>query len=316
MKKLLKRAAALVLTACMLCGTGLLTASAAGPYTDGDYTAKAAFLHESKEQASMCNVLFDHDADITVSGGLATVKLYVANPVPAFPEQGADGTVTNVVMTLDGLTYPAASDITSKPMRVFDETNPSFGVEKGKAVATQVLTFTGIPAEKLDLMASGAKTDAYVNVVMMTDVIFRIRLTEITRVGGSPEPEAPAETSSKNMQITAEIVAPEATYDVVIPEAVSMGTLSSSADNSFDYQVSVTAGNLGSGKVVITAPESGSLTSGSHSLTYANSFGSQETSVSATMKGRFTVSAADVAAAAAGSYSGTASFAIAYYNGK
>ena len=314
MKKLLEKGVALVLIACLLCGTGILSASAAGPYADGTYTAKVSFLHETKNQPSMCDVLFDHDADITVTDGLATVQLYVANPVPAFADQGADGTVKNVVMTLDGASYPAASDITTRPLREFDETNPTFGVEAGKSLATQVLTFTGIPAEKLDLMATGARTDAYVNVVMMTDVIFRIVLTDITGAGGSHQ--APAETSSRKMQITAEITAPAAAYEVVIPEAVSMGTLSRETDNRFDYQVSVTADGLGSGKVVITAPETGSLTSGSNSLTYANSFGSQETSVTATLDGQFTVSAADVSAAAAGSYTGTASFAIAYYDGQ
>ena len=258
----------------------------------------------------MCNVLFDHDADITVSGGLATLKLYVANPVPAFPDQGADGTVRDVVLELDGAQYPAASDITTKPLRTFDETNPAFGVEAGKALPTQILTFTGIPAEKLDLMASGASTSAYVNVVMMTNVIFRLRLTDIKK-----DQQAPAETSSQKMQITAEIAAPAAAYEVVIPESVSMGTLRTDADNSFEYQVSVTAENLGSGRVVITAPEGGSLVSGDNSLAYANSFGVQETSVTATLKGSFTVTGADVSAAAPGNYTGTASFAIAYYNG-
>ena len=313
MKKMFNKFVAVALAVCMICSFGVLSASAAAPYENGDYTATVAMLHESKDQPSMCNILFDHDADISVSNGKATVRLYVAYPVPApaFSSQGVDGTVKDVVLTLNGVQYSADSDITSKPMREFDETNPSFGVEDGKAISTQVLSFYNIPAEQLDtLEAAPAKVEAYVNVAMNSTQIFRLQMTNIAQV------MLPDEYFDQSMQITALVEAAAPSYSVVIPESVAMGTLSREAVNTTSYQVQVEATNLGSGKVVVSAPAEGKLTSEGNTLAYTNSFGTQETSVTATLKGAFTVTAEAVAAAAAGNYTGTANFAIAYYAGK
>ena len=308
MRNMFHKFLALALVACMLCSFGVLSASAAAPYADGRYTANVTFLHDSKDQPSMCNVLFDHDADIVVKDGTASISLYPANPVPAFPDQGADGTVKDVVMTLDGVQYPATSDITTKPLREMDETNPAFGVEQGKSLPTQIVTFS-FPAEKLDVLAgTPAEVSAYVNVVMMTNVVFRLKVENITAV--------PDETSRQSMQITAQIEAPKPTYAVTIPETINMGTLSRESNTSQAYVVEVTADNLGSGRVVVSAPKAGELTSGDNTLAYTNTFGTQETSVSAELKGAFEVTASNVAAAAAGNYTGTANFAIAYYAGK
>ena len=316
MKMNFRKVIAVALALCMIASMGAVSAFAAGPYTDGDYTATVAFLHEKKDQASMCNVLFDHDADITVKDGTASISVYAANPVPAFPDQGADGTVKNVVMTIDGVQYPAVSDITTKPLREFDETNPAFGVEAGKSIVTQVLTFN-VPAEKLDSLATApANVGAYVNVVMMTDVIFRLKVTDIVKAVVPEVPQQPTETKQQSMQVTAEVAAPAPTYKVTIPEAVTMGTLSAETDNTVDYQVNVTAENLGTGKVVVSASAEGTLNSGENTLAYTNSFGTQETAVTAALNGAFTITAADVAAAAAGNYTGTANFAISYFAGK
>ena len=320
MTKSLKRIVASALVLCMVMSMGILSAFAAGPYEDGNYTGTVTFLHETKDQASMCNVLFDHDADIVVNGENATISVYAAYPVPTFADQGVDGTVKNVVMTLDGVQYPAVSDINTKPMREMDETNPAFGVEAGKSLSTQILSFT-VPAAKLGTMAAApAKTDAYVNVVMNTDVVFRIKLENIAKVGGGsepdPDPVLPNETRTDKMQITAVIEAPAPTYSVTVPEAVAMGTLSDKEENSTAYTVDVTADNLGNGKVVVTSAAEGQLTNGDNTLAYANSFGTQETSVTAKLNGAFSVTADAVKAAAAGDYSGTANFDISYFAAK
>lgn len=320
MKKL-NKFVAMALAVCMVCSFGLIGASAAGPYAEGDYTATATFLHEEKDQPSMCNVLFDHDADIIVRGDSARITVYAANPVPAFPDQGADGTVKNVVMTIDGVNYPAKSDITSKPMREMDETNPAFGVEAGQSLPTQVISFT-IPADKLDTLAtSPAETSAYVNVVMMTNVVFRLKIENITPVGGSVEPEQPAvpdETQEQSMNITAEVAAPvpAPAYSFTIPESIDLGTLSAEQDNEVAYTVDVVAENLGSGKVVVSAAAEGSLQSADSVMAYTNTFGSQETSVTATLNGAFQVAASAVKAAASGTYTGVATFTVSYFAGK
>lgn len=311
MKHAFKRLTSAALALVMAIGIGAATASAAAPYKDGAYTAKITFLHENKEQNSMCNVLFDNDADVKISGENTEIRFYAAYPVPAFAGMGADGTVKDVQMTLDGTTYTAASDITSKPVREFDETNPAFGVEAGKSLSTQVLTLT-IPTAKLDALASGAPASGFVNVLMNTTVKFRIRVAELTAV--APE-VTPNETSTKGMNITAEISAPAPTYSVTIPESVSMGTLSREQDTVTGYKVEVAAENMGAGYVEVSAPTAGVLTSAEHELAFANSFGTQKASAASTLNGEFTVTAEDVAAAAAGNYTGTATFTIRYFAG-
>ena len=315
MKSMFHKITALALAVCMLCSFGVLSASAAGAYEDGSYTAAVRFLHESKDDPSMCNPMFVHQADITVKGDSATMVVYVANPVPGFPDQGADGTVKNVKMTLGGVQYEAVSDLETKPVREFDETNSLFGITAKNSYPTQVLTFT-IPVAQLDaLLAAPATVVAFVNVVMNSTQTFRMQVTNLVKAGSTPAPQ-PDETLSRTMQITAMIEAPAPKYSVVIPQNIAMGTLSQEEDNTVAYTVNVEAENLGSGKVTISAPAAGSLTSGDNALAYTNSFGSQTTSVTGDLKGAFTVKAEDVAKAAAGNYTGTVSFAIAYYAGK
>ncbi len=318
MNKTFKRMLSTAMALVMAVGFGTMGASAASEkagHADGEYTAKVTMLHESKEQNSMCNVLFDHDADVTINGETAQIRLYAAYPVPSFPDQGKDGTLKNFTVTLDGKQYIAESDITTKPVRTMDETNPAFGVKAGESISTQVLTLT-IPTDKLDsLSGTPAPSTAFVNAVMMSNVKLRFKLTDLK--GGSNPVEPPAtETTEKSMQITADISAPQATYTVTIPETVTMGTLSAETNNVAAYKVEVTAENLGKGYVQVSAPASGALKNGEHELAFANSFGTQKTSVTASFNGEFTVTAADVQSATAGNYTGAANFTIRYFAGK
>lgn len=314
MNKLFKKAAATALSMCMVVSMGAMSAFAANTYEDGDYTATIAMLHETKDQPSMCNAMFDREADVTVKGDQATIRLYVANPVPGFPDVGADGTVKNVKLTLDGQQIPAVSDMESKPLREMDETNDLFGVKDGQTVSCQVLTFT-VPTAKLDAMvAAPTNVDAYVNVVMMTDVVFRLKLDSITSNSAAPEEATKSET--KSMQVTAEIAAPEAKYTVTIPESVTLGTLSTDKLNSQSYDVAVTASNLGNGRVVVKSAAEGALQSGVNSLAYTNTFGEQSFTQNGTLRGAFEVTGEAVAAAAAGNYTGTVTFDISYFAGK
>lgn len=70
----------------------------------------------------------------------------------------------------------ADSDITTKPLKPTREDNPSFGFKKGEMITTQVLTTT-LPKEamKEEFLAAGS----YVNVIMNTDVNFRIKLNPV-----------------------------------------------------------------------------------------------------------------------------------------
>ncbi len=312
MNNAIKRMTSAALALVMAIGIGATAASAAAPHKDGAYTAKVAFLHEKQDKASMCNVLFDHDADVTVKGANAEIRLYAAYPVPAFPSAAADGTLKDLVVNIGGTEYKAASDITSKPQREFDESNPGFKITAGQKYQTQVLTLT-VPTDKLDSLSTAAPSKAFVNAIMGMNVNFRFQLTEL-KASGTPE-VAPNETTTKGMNITAEISAPAPTYTVTIPESVSMGTLSAQKNNVTGYKVEVAAENMGAGYVEVSAPDAGVLKNEKNELAFANSFGTQKATKTASLNGEFTVTAENVAAAAAGNYTGTATFTIRYFAG-
>lgn len=144
---------------------------------DGKYTADVVMNKDGADQPSMCDALFGGQVDVEVRDGKAVVKLYVAYPIPSFPEDGKDGTLKDFTVTYRGEQYVAASDITSKPTFVVKADNPMFGMVKGEKVPAQVLTVelpaAALTAEKLDVTA-------FVNSVMHSNVDFDLCLTNLT----------------------------------------------------------------------------------------------------------------------------------------
>lgn len=148
---------------------------------------------------------------------------------------------------------------------------------------------------------------------------FFIQVTNIQSVGGETEepdqPEVPAE-ETQDMQISADVeeVVSAPDYTITVPSTVALGTLSTEKDNSLPYTVDVAASNL-NGTLSVSAPETGNLTSGDNTLAFANSFGTQNVTAdteNGKLSGAISVSASDVAAAAAGNYTGTTTFSITY----
>lgn len=141
---------------------------------------------------------------------------------------------------------------------------------------------------------------------------FFIQVTNIQSVGGETEPAE----ETQDMQISADVeeVVSAPTYTVTVPGSVELGTLSTEEDNSSPYTVDVAASNL-NGTLSVSAPETGNLTSGDNTLAFANSFGTQNVTAdteNGKLSGAISVSASDVAAAAAGNYTGTTTFSITY----
>ncbi len=145
--------------------------------TDGKYVIKTVILKENDDSLSMSDALFTEDMDVVVKGDTAVAKVYVAYPVPAFPDQGQNGTLKNVFIEYNGVRYDAISDIETKPLKPMKRTVPLFGLEAGKEVPTQVLTFSDMPKEVFS--QEYLKSGAFVNVVMNTNVDYRIQLGEI-----------------------------------------------------------------------------------------------------------------------------------------
>lgn len=322
MKNVFKRVAASTVALSLIASIGAVGAFAAAPAEKGSYTGSIRVYKENTTEfvdrnLSMCDPLFDHDVDVTLTDDGAQLDVYVANPVPMFPSKSQDGTLKDMTLTIGETRYTGTSDVESKEMRTFDTWSFMFGMSTGKEYQTQKVTFT-LPRDAMDALEQGVASSAHVNAMNMTQK-FVVQVKDLKPVG-APTPEATTpeatETSEKSMNVTADIKAPEATYTVTIPESVSMGTLSAEQDNVLSYQVDVTAANMGDGYVEVSAPADGVLTSGENQLAFQNSFGAQKATADATLDGAFTVSAEAVKAAAAGNYTGTANFTIRYFAGK
>ena len=301
-------------------GTMMCTTAFAADYTDGNYTGEIHFLNANGSgNTSMCDPIFVHNADLTLTADNAELTFYVAYPIPAFSDQGADGTVKDVVFTVNDTEYTAESDITTKPEKEFDTTSALFGVNEGDVLTTQVLT-VDLPRDAVDDLEAGTiSVSAYVNVVMNSTQNFFVQVTNMQSVGGETEepdqPEVPAE-ETQDMQISADVKEAVSTpdYTVTVPSTVALGTLSTEEDNSLPYTVDVVASNL-NGTLSVSGPETGNLTNGDNTLAFSNSFGTKtvtEDTAGTELSGAISVSASDVAAAAAGNYTGTTTFSIAY----
>ena len=299
--------------AAAMLGTMMCTTAFAADYTDGDYTGEIHFLNANGSgDYSMCDPIFVHEAELALTADNAELTFYVAYPIPSFPDLGTDGTILDVVLTVDGTEYTAESDITTKPEKVFDTTVGLFGITEGESYPTQVLT-VDLPRDAVDDLEAGTvSASAYVNSVMNSTQNFFIQVTNIQSVGGETEPAE----ETQDMEITANVeeVVSAPDYTITVPSTVALGTLSTEEDNSLPYTVDVAASNL-NGTLSVSAPETGNLTSGDNTLAFANSFGTQNVTAdteNGKLSGAISVSASDVAAAAAGNYTGTTTFSITY----
>lgn len=298
--------------AAAMLGTMMCTTAFAADYIDGNYTGEIHFLNANGTgAASMCDPIFVHEAELALTADNAELTFYVAYPIPAFPDLGTDGTILDVVLTVDGTEYTAESDTTTKPEKIFDTESSLFGITEGESYPTQVLT-VDLPRDAVDDLEAGTvSASAYVNSVMDSTQNFFIQVTNIQSVGGETEP-----ADTEDMQITADVqeVVSEPTYMVTVPDKVELGTLSTKEDKSLSYTVGVVASNL-NGSLSVSAPDTGNLTSGDNTLAFANSFGTQNVTADTEdgkLSGAISVSASDVAAAAAGNYTGTTTFSITY----
>ena len=156
---------------------------------DGKYKAGTIMWknNQAGESKSMCDVMFSKDMDIEVKGDVAELKLYVAYPVPKFPDLGTDGTLKDVKLFFNEKEYVADSDIETKPEKVFDKEN-GFGLEVNKAYPTQVLTFE-VP--KAALNEQYLTIQAYVNVFMNSTETFIMQIVNIRGEGEEPEKPLP-----------------------------------------------------------------------------------------------------------------------------
>ena len=307
-----KKIGAFALAAVMALGVSTTAFAADTTPANGDYTATIHF-HNGSNPAnySMCDVIFSHTADVKLTDDTAELKFYVAYPVPNFSEQGTDGTIKDVKMTIGDTEYTGVTDIDTKAKKTFDTTGAAFGINAGDELETEAVTMS-LPRSAVDSFEDGIATSAYVNVVMNSTQSFVVKVTDLTATGNSTEPA----DETKTMDITADVeeVISAPSYTVTVPESAALGKLSAETDNSLGYEVTVKASDL-NGTLTVEAPESGKLTSNGNELAFTNSFGKQtvtEDTTGTTLNGTLGVTATAVKAAAAGNYTGTTTFTISY----
>ena len=308
LKKFLSGAVTAALLGTMMCSTVF----AAEP-SNGTYTGEIHFLNANGSgNNSMCDPIFCHEADVVLTDDSAELTFYVAYPIPAFSDQGTDGTIKDVAFTVDGTEYAAESDIVTKPEKEFYTDAALFGISAGDLLPTQVLSVE-LPRDVLDDLEAGTvSASAYVNVFMNSTQNFFVKVTDLQAAGGAEEPAE----DTRDMQITAtveeKISSPS--YTVTILESLDLGTLSAEKDTVFVYPVKVAASDL-KGTLSISAPETGVLSSGENTLAFSNDFGTQsitEDTALTSLSGQLTVAGEAVASAAAGNYTGTTSFTVTY----
>ena len=308
----LKKLSGVVLAAVMTVGMCSTAFAADTELSNGDYTGTIHFLNgNGSGKLSMCDPIFAHEADIELTDDTAELTFYVAYPIPSFADKGTDGTLKDVVMTIDGTQYKAESDITTKAVKTFDTDASLFGIKAGDQLATQALTLE-LPRNAVDNLKTQVETSAYVNVFMNSTQNFFVQVTDLK---AAALPDTPSE-NTQNMEISADVEEQisEPSYTVTVPASVAMGTLSTEEDNTQAYKVLVKASDL-DGTLSVTAPETGNLNSDKNALAFANSFGTKNVTADTEgteLTGEIRVTAANVKAAAAGNYTGTTTFAISY----
>lgn len=308
----LKKLSAIALAAVMTVGMCSTAFAADTELSNGDYTGTIHFLNgNGSGQLSMCDSIFAHEADIQLTDDIAELTFYVAYPIPSFSEQGVDGTLKDVVVTIEGTQYKAESDITTKAMKTFDTDASLFGIKAGDKLETQALTLE-LPRSAVDNLETQVETSAYVNVFMNSTQKFFMQVKDLK---GVELPDIPSE-NTKNMEISADVEEQisEPSYTVTVPSSVAMGTLSAEKDNTQTYKILVKASDL-DGTLSVTAPGTGNLNSDKNVLAFANSFGTKKVTADTEgteLSGEIRVTAANVKAAAAGNYTGTTTFAISY----
>ncbi len=154
--------------------------SSSGNYTPRPAASNCATVSMMKDgsstKRSMADDMFAATADIIPNGDNVILKLYVAYPIPAFPDQGANGTFLKPSIEYKGMSYPGSIDISSKPLMEVKRRSGTFGLKKGDMIPSEVISFN-LPKDALK--EKFLKVHGYVNVVMDDDVTFDMYLSNV-----------------------------------------------------------------------------------------------------------------------------------------
>lgn len=180
----------------------------------------------------MCDNIFVHTADLTVTEDEAELIFYVAYPLPNFKDQCEGGTIYDVKMTYGGQEYTGVCDIETKAEKVFDADGSMFGIKKGDSLPTEAVTVT-LPKAAVDSFGEGLETSVFVNPVMYSTQNFVVKMTDIKAAVG----DTTTSTDTKSMDITANVeeVISAPSYTVTVPASTALGKLSTESDTCSQF---------------------------------------------------------------------------------
>ena len=207
------------------------------------YEVTVQMNQKGKQNPSMCDPMFAEKADLEAQGENILMKLYVANPVPGFPEQGADGTLKDFRVTYKGTDYIAESDITSKPLMEVKADNPLFGLKKGDKIPAQVLKIT-LPREALN--ESKLDVTCFVNVVMNSEAKFDMALSNanIPQKPVDPDTQKPVDPDTQKPAEKLDIKNLKDGVYVIDGNMVKTDKKSASmSDNAINHKIKLTVKN-------------------------------------------------------------------------
>ncbi len=151
---------------------------------EGTYRAAVEFKKEMDFASfSMCDTLFYSYSDIIIKDDMATVVLYIIDPIPGYEEYGTP--ITDVTFEYDGVTYIANVD-TSDQMEQYFPLDDRFIFESADYLTSRIVVT--IPAEAIETSPNATlKCTGFVNAVMNTYQTFYVVFSELEWLSDSTD---------------------------------------------------------------------------------------------------------------------------------
>lgn len=151
---------------------------------NGTYTSQVDFKKEADfESFSMCDTLFYSYSDIVVVDGMATVTLYIIDPIPGYESYGTP--ITDVSFTYDGATYNANIDTGNQEEKNFPADDRFIFTTDD--YYTSKITVT-VPVEAVETSANATlKCTGFVNAVMNSYQTFYVVFSDTAWVSDSTD---------------------------------------------------------------------------------------------------------------------------------
>ncbi len=144
---------------------------------------------------SMCSPLFHERVDIYIEDDMATITLYLINPIPSYPDYGTP--LLDIIFTYDGVDYEGVLDESVVYTRYFNYA-AGFIEEAGYYDSSPITV--NIPVDALYNTTEGELTcTGYVNVIMNSTQSFFVFLTDFMEgTTGGEDPTVNENSSSSD----------------------------------------------------------------------------------------------------------------------